>query len=136
MKNKFFILFPLIALVLSACSSGQTSPAGEWELITYGEAKDPASALPNVNTSINFDENGEFHGNVGCNILRGTYEMGEDQVMIKQIVSTRKYCRDIAEQENGVLGIISDAALHFQMDGDQLTLTSVDEMSVIVLRRK
>jgi heat shock protein HslJ len=136
MKNKYFILFTIMALVLSACSSDATSPAGEWELIAYGEAKDPASALQNVNTSINFDENGEFHGNVGCNVLRGTYEIGKDQVTIKQIVSTRKYCRDIADQENGVLGIISDAVLHFQMDGDQLTLTSADEISVIVLRRK
>jgi heat shock protein HslJ len=73
---------------------------------------------------------------VGCNILRGTYEIDEDQVTLKQIISTRKYCRDIAEQENGVLGILSGATLHFQMDGDQLTLTSVDEMSIVVLRRK
>jgi len=136
MKNKFLLLFPLIALVLSACSSGQTSPTGEWELVAYGGTNAPTSALPNVNTSIKFDENGEFHGNVGCNVLRGNYEINENQVVIKQIVSTRKYCRDIAEQENGVLAILSDATLHFQMDGDQLTLTSADEMSVITLRRK
>lgn len=136
MINKFLLLFPLIALVLSACSSGQTSPTGEWELIAYGGTNAPTSALPNVNSSIKFDENGEFHGNVGCNVLRGTYEIDEDQVTIKQIVSTRKYCRDIAEQEKGVLAILSDAVLHIQMDGDQLTLTSVDEMSIVVLKRK
>jgi hypothetical protein len=59
-------LFTLAVLILSACASGgaSASPTGEWRLISYGDASNPTPALPIVETSINFNEDGTFGGSV------------------------------------------------------------------------
>jgi hypothetical protein len=62
-KTSLFLstLFVLSVLILSACSGGASaSPTGEWTLVSYGDASNPTSALPDVETSINFNEDGRY----------------------------------------------------------------------------
>lgn len=139
MKKETFFLITIFTLTFSACSGGTTpitSITGEWKLISYGDAVNPTPALVNIETFVIFDEAGQFHGNVGCNAIRGTYEIHENQVMISGIISTRKLCRDSSEQENVVLGILSNNTLGMDMENEQLTLTSADKKSIVVLGRK
>ncbi len=123
-------LFALSVLILSA------SPTGEWTLVSYGDASNPTPALPDVETSINFNEDGTFGGNVGCNSFGADYKVDGDQITFGSIVSTMMFCNEISTQESAVLAILTDKTVSFTVNGDQLTLTSTDGASVVALARK
>ena len=132
-------LFALSVLILSACTSSgaaSTSPVGEWTLVTYGDASSPMPALPDVETIINFHEDVPFGGRVGCNSFGSDYKVDGDQITFGSIVSTMMFCEGISDQESTVLGILTDKTVSFSMNDDQLTLTSEDGNSVVVLARK
>ncbi|MBE0683921.1 MAG: META domain-containing protein [Anaerolineales bacterium] len=131
-------LFALSVIILSACSGGaaSTSPTGEWTLVSYGDASNPTPALPDVETSINFNEDGAFGGNVGCNSFGADYKVDGDRITFGSIMSTMMFCEGISDQESIVLGILTDKTVRYQIDGDQLTLTSTDGASVVALARK
>ena len=132
-------LFALSVLILSACTSGggaSASPTGEWTLVSYGDASNPTPALPDVETSINFNEDGTFGGSVGCNSFGSDYKVDGDQVTFGSIVSTMMFCNEISTQESAVLAILTDKTVNFTVNGDELTFTSTDGASVIVLARK
>lgn len=131
-------LFALSVLILSACASGgrSASPTGEWILISYGDATNPTPSLPDVETSINFNEDGTFGGSVGCNSFGADYKVDGDQITFGSIVSTMMFCNEISTQESAVLVILTDKTVSFTVNGDQLTLTSTDGASIVVLAHK
>ncbi|MDP1715013.1 MAG: META domain-containing protein [Anaerolineales bacterium] len=123
--------------MLAACSGGDSaSLAGEWKLDSYGDASNPTTAGPNVETSINFDSNGQFSGNVGCNSFGADYKVNGDQITFESFVSTLMFCTETSSQEGAVLGILSDRTVKYRIDGDLLTITSTDGSSVVVLAHK
>lgn len=136
MKKLSFILIALF-LLLSACSgSGNSfSLEGEWKLISYGDITNPIAALPDVETLINFNSGGQLNGDVGCNTFSANYQVENDIVIIQSIASTRMFCKDIGEQESMVLSILSNQTLLFNLNENQLTLTTQDGSSVIVLEK-
>ncbi|MFN8383566.1 MAG: META domain-containing protein [Anaerolineales bacterium] len=141
MKKTSLILVKLLALsifILSACASGETSASltGEWTLVSYGDASNPTPALPDVETSINFNEGGTFGGSVGCNSLGADYKVSGDQITFGSIVSTMMFCEGVSDQESTVLNILTDKTVSFTVNGEKLTLTSADGASVVVLARK
>jgi heat shock protein HslJ len=137
-KTTLLLTVILIGTLLAACTggSGSASISGEWELVSYGNAASPTPALPDVETTISFGEDGRFGGNVGCNGFGAEYKVSGNQVTFDAIVSTMMYCADTAEQESAVLGILSDSVLRFKLDGRLLTLTSADGGSIIAFERK
>jgi len=132
MKKIYFLLIVLVVL-LSACSGSSVSLEGEWALVSYGDASNPTSALPDVETSINFDADGKFGGNVGCNSFGAGYQVNENQVTFESAFSTMMFCEETMNQETAILGIVSEQTLNFELNGNQLKLTSQDGSSVIVL---
>jgi len=138
-KTSLFLstLFVLSVLILSACVGGASaSPTGEWMLVSYGDASNPTSTLPDVETSINFNDDGTFGGSVGCNSFGSNYKVNGDQITFGSIMSTMMFCEGISDQESAVLAILTDKTVIFEMNEDQLTLTSEDGNSVVVLTRK
>lgn len=131
-------LFALSVIILSACSRGaaSASPTGEWTLVSYGDASNPTPALPDVDTSINFKEDGTFGGNVGCNSFGADYKVDGDRITFGSIMSTMMFCNEVSTQESAVLVILTDETVNFTVNGDQLTLTSTDGASVVALARK
>ncbi len=131
-------LFALSVLILSACvgSGVSASPAGEWTLVSYGDTSNPTPTLPDVETSISFNEDGTFGGSVGCNSFSADYKLNGDQITFGSIVSTMMFCERISDQESTVLAILTDKTVSVIVNGDQLTLTSTDGNSVVVLARK
>ena len=131
-------LFALSVLILSACSGGaaSASPTGEWTLVSYGDASNPTPALPDVETSINFNEDGTFGGSVGCNSFGADYKVDGDRITFGSIMSTMMFCNEISTQESAVLAILTDKTVSFTVNGDQLTLTSTDGASIVALARK
>ncbi len=134
MKKTFLLVIAL--LILTACSSASPDIAGEWKLVSYGDAANPTPALPDVDTTIKF-ESGQMNGNVGCNGFGGTYKLSGDQLTFDGIMSTMMYCEENSIQEQAVLGIFSDRVkLQVQRNGDTLTITSADGASVVNLALK
>jgi len=137
MKMKKTFLLAIALLILAACSNASTDIIGDWKLVSYGNAANPTPALPNVDTSINFDSNGQMGGNVGCNSFGGTYELRGDKITFSGIVSTMMYCEETSAQEQGVLSAFSDnVKLQFKMNGNTLAITSADGASIVNLARK
>lgn len=131
------MLFVLSILILSACSGGASaSVVGEWKLVSYGDASSPTPAVPDMETSINFDEKDKFGGNVGCNSFGSEYTVDGDQIVFGSIISTMMFCDATSAQESAVLSIFSDQSVKYQIDGEQLTITSGDGASVVVLAKK
>lgn len=139
-KNSLLLitLFALSTIILAACSGGGNSNSitGEWTLVSYGDTAAPTPALPDVETSITFDENEQFGGTVGCNSFNSSYKVDGEQITFGSIVSTMMFCEGIADQESDVLGILTDKTVNYKIDGGQLTLASTDGASIIVLARK
>jgi heat shock protein HslJ len=138
MKKTFLLAIALF--ILTACSSGSSASAditGEWKLISYGDAINPTPAIPNVDTSIKFDSNGQMSGNVGCNSFSGNYEISGDKITFSSIMSTLMYCEETSLQEQAVLSVFSDNVnLQNKMNGDTLTITSANGSTVVNLARK
>ncbi len=131
-------LFNLAVLILSACASGgaSASPTGEWSLISYGDASNPTPALPNAETSINFNEDGTFGGNAGCNSFGADYKVNDDQITFGSIMSTMMFCEETSAQESAVLAILTDKTVSFAISENELTIKSTDGVSVVMLARK
>lgn len=141
MKKNFLFTVTLLALsglMLAACTGGSAaaSPSGEWILVSYGDASSPTTALSNVDTSVNFNEDGTFGGNVGCNSFGADYKVDGDHITFGSIVSTMMFCEETSTQESAVLSILTDKTLSYQFNGNQLTLTSQDGALIVVLARK
>jgi heat shock protein HslJ len=135
-KMKRIFLIAIVVLALTACSPVKPDLSGEWKLVSYGDSSSPTPALPDVDTTIKF-EDGQMSGNVGCNGFGGTYELGGDQITFSGIMSTLMYCEESMMQEQGVLGVFSDSvALQIQLNGDTLIITSADGSSVVNLALK
>ena len=136
MNIKTTFLITLVLLALTACSPASPDISGEWKLVSYGNAASPMLSIPNVETSIKF-EDGQLSGNVGCNRFGGAYELKGDKINFSRIMSTRMFCEEISVQEQGVLSVISDNLyLQLQLNGDALTIMSTDGSTVINLARK
>ncbi|MBI5954419.1 MAG: META domain-containing protein [Chloroflexi bacterium] len=136
MKKPHLLLIALFILALSACSPAKPDISGDWKLVSYGDAANPTPALPDVETTITF-EDGQMSGNVGCNGFGGEYGLNGDQITFNGIMSTMMFCEETSTQEQGVLSVFSDnLALQIQVSGDSLTIASPDGASVVILARK
>ncbi len=132
------ILIVLLAMViLAACaSSSSASIQGQWELVSHGSASEQIPAAPDVDTSIEFDSEGNMNGNVGCNGFGGEYTVEGDTITFGPVMSTMMFCEGpVGEQETGTLAVFQETAT-FTLNGNTMTITSADGNSVIVLERK
>ncbi len=130
------VLLTLVMFIFNACSDTGISLTGEWKLVSYGSAANPTPALPDTETSISFGADGQFGGTVGCNSFGGGYKVNGGQVTFEGIFSTLMFCEGTSDQESAVLAILSDKTLNVFISGNQMTLTSADGTSVVVLARK
>ncbi len=130
------LVFLMATLFLfNACSNNATSLIGDWKLVSYGDAAAPTPALPDVDTSISFEE-GQFGGTVGCNTFGGDYKINGDQMSISSVISTMMFCDQTSAQESVVLAILSDKTITVTQSGNLLTLSSADGKSVVTLEKK
>ena len=130
-------LFVLSGVLLAACSGGNSnSLVGTWRLVSYGSPGNLTPAVPDVDTSITFSEDGKIEGNVGCNGFSGEYTVEGNTITFEPIVSTLMFCEGpVGDQETTTLNVLAETVT-FVMEGDTVTITSADGSSVIVLERK
>ena len=134
---KKILLGLLTILVLAACTGGE-SPAsiqGSWSLVSFGGPAAQVTVDPEIETSIEFDAEGNLHGDVGCNGFGGEYTVDGNTITFGPIMSTMMFCEAVAEQESITLSVLQEKAT-FELDGNTLTVTSADGSTFIVLERK
>ena len=129
------IMLTLAMVIFNACSTSSTNLAGEWKLVSYGDAAAPTPALPGVDTSISFEE-GQFGGTVGCNSFGGDYTLSGNQMSIGSVISTMMFCDQTSAQESAVLNILSDQTMTITQSGNLLTFSSADGKSIVSFEKK
>lgn len=138
-KPSLFLISLLVlsAMLLAACSGGKTSSVvGTWRLDSYGIPGNTTPAMPDVDTSIVFKEDGKIEGNVGCNGFGGDYTVDGNTITFGPIVSTLMFCEGpVGDQETTTLNVLVET-VSYTTEGDTLTITSSDGSEVIVLSRK
>lgn len=137
MKMKKTLLGLIVLLVMTACTSGE-SPAsiqGQWKLVSFGGPAAQFTVDPEIETSIEFNAEGQLNGNVGCNGFGGEYTVDGNTLTFGPIMATLMFCEAVAEQESITLAVFQEKAT-FELDGNTLTVTSADGASFIVLERK
>src|SRR5688500_7686338 len=123
MKKIYMIMITMF--MLAACGGANSnSIVGGWELVSYGHVSGQLTAASiDFNTFIDFSEDGELTGNVGCNSFGGDYEVNGNQIIFGSIMSTLMACEDpIGAQESAVLKTFTDTAT-YDLKGDTLTIT-------------
>jgi len=138
--KKQFVIIGIVALLVCVGLSGCTSPIsgiiGEWNLVSYGDVDNPTYALPDVNTSIKFNLDLTFSGNVGCNSFGGNWRPTIDRgISFSNIFSTEMYCEETWEQESAVLGLFSNNAKLQIIWDDNDTMTITNGTSLVKLDR-
>ena len=134
---KKLVIGLLVLFVLAACAGGASASInGQWKLVSYGSAASQTPAAPDVETSIEFGSDGKLTGNVGCNGFGGDFKVDGDTITFGSVMSTMMFCEGpVGDQEMGTITVLQ-ASAKFALDGDNLTITSADGNSVIVLARK
>jgi heat shock protein HslJ len=127
MSRKWMFVLPALILLLAACGGSSSPLTGvTWKLVSYGTADESLAAVPDVETSLVFGEDGNAAGTMGCNQFNGAYEIRGDQITFGPMASTLMACEEpLMNQETAVLAILSDAAT-FKISGDTLTITAGD----------
>lgn len=105
---------------------------GTWRVVTIG---DEAVNVPDMKLVIDVDE-GKVHGNTGCNILNGSFEINMDSpnsISFQALATTRMMCPDIKYETELLVAL--EAASHakpieagkvlFLDDQNQVVLTLV-----------
>jgi len=131
---KKFVIGLLTIVVLTACTGGASAPIqGQWKLVSYGSASGQAPAAPDVDTLLEFKD-GQLSGSVGCNHFSGEYEVSGDSITFGPVMATEMFCETVAEQEAGTFATLQNIT-SFVLDGNTLTITSVDGNSIVLERK-
>ena len=107
-----------------------------WILMSYGEPGNLQAVLEDTEITATFDsEKGQVKGSAGCNSYFGGYESkGNELSLAGPIGSTMMSCGEqIDQQEIEYLQILQNAE-SYEMDGNQLQLTSGDKVLIFNLK--
>jgi heat shock protein HslJ len=136
MKKSVIFFLPLLlicAVLLTACTSGNSLAGTTWTLVSYGDAANPTAAAVSVDTSLTFNKDGTVGGNMGCNGFGGDYSIRDNIVTFENIFSTMMACEEPRMSQETTTFSIMNGDVTFVVDGGTLTLTSAADGRVLVL---
>ena len=128
----------LIVLLSSACGGNSTNAlVGTWKLVSYGESANLTHPVPEVDTSITFNEDDSVNGNVGCNSFGGKYELSGEKIVFSEMFSTEMACEEaLMSQESFVLTLFEgETTFIYEESNGTLVILSVDEKRAIALQK-
>ena len=128
----------LIVLVSSACGGNSTNAlVGTWKLVSYGESANLTHPVPEVDTSITFNEDDSVNGNVGCNSFGGKYKLRGEKIIFSEMFSTEMACEGaLMNQESFVLTLFEgETTFIYEESNGTLVILSVDEKRAIALQK-
>jgi len=132
-------LIMAILMMLTACSTGKTSPdlsATQWKLVSYGPVSDQTLAAPGIDTLLKFGADGKVGGNLGCNSFGGDYTQKGDQITFGPLVSTLMACPEPQMSQESISFAILTGSVNFTINGDSLTITDASGKNELVFTRK
>ena len=118
----------LLTLLLAGCTSRTSTPASpaglagtRWRLEKLGDQP----AIPGVEATMEFPEEGKVAGRGSCNRFFGTVEISGESIKFGPLASTKMACLDDATstQETRYLEALA-AAERFSFDGPALLIHS------------
>lgn len=98
------ILFVLVILIVSACSSAQNTPASKligkpWVLSSFMGTDPDLSKFTSGVPTLNFLEGSRLAGFAGCNDFSGEYTLTGSDIKLDPGAITRKACPGSGESE-------------------------------------
>jgi heat shock protein HslJ len=121
--KKYIPFLLALTMILSACTSRADSLTGTWKLVSYGPTESMTAALPDVDASLTFAEDGTVSADSGCNSLGGKYTHEGDQVTFTDMAATLMACEEARmAQESAVFQVLSGTA-QFEMEDQTLTIS-------------
>lgn len=132
MKKQLAVFFGL-GLLLFACSSqSKKIPlVGDWKLSAYGPASLPQPAVEEVEAVINFNEDGNVSGSLGCNHFGGEYKLKEGQITFSALASTLMACPDPQMAQEQAAFLVLSKTVTYTIEGNILTITNGAEILVL-----
>lgn len=142
--KKVFVSFCMASALMGLSSCGSTKSAaslstinGEWNIIEInGSTVVPASGQEFP--FIGFDtEKGMVHGNAGCNLLTGSFDvtMKPGTIDLSGLGSTRRMCPDMTV-ENNVLSALAQVKRYKKLDDKNIALCNSSDKPIMVLQKK
>ena len=134
MQNHLIAFF--VVILLFACNTSKPMTLNDlsnsqWELVSYrnsgGEVK--ASAIDqNQPATLHFDAEGKIGGHSGCNAFGGEPVIKDGRLQAS-LFSTKRYCKEMADQENTIMSVFETGAIPSKK-GELLVLTNEDHQLV------
>jgi heat shock protein HslJ len=132
-------LFTVVFLIsagsfLSACGSKKTSAdlsGTSWTLVSYGPTGSQTPAAPGIKTSLNFGNDGQVSGNVGCNGFSGSYEVKGGTIVFGPLAATLMACPEPQMTQEGTVFQVMSGTVHFEVAGNTLTIHDASEVNAI-----
>jgi len=133
MKNYKIILFAIISLLATSCSSSKKAVNPLINDIWVLEFLKGVDYNPQNETNerptieIHLKDN-TVTGNTGCNNMNGNITVEEDQITFSDIITTKKFCSESIEQEFLIaLGMVNNykiekMKLHLYQDDEELMI--------------
>ena len=133
MKNFKIVLFAIISLLATSCSSSNKVVDPLINDIWILEFIKGVNYNPNTETNerptieIHL-KNNTVTGNTGCNNMNGNVTVEEDQITFSDIITTKKFCAESIEQEFLIaLGMVNNykiekMKLHLYQDDEELLI--------------
>ncbi|WP_372958089.1 META domain-containing protein [Marinobacter sp.] len=126
----------LLFAVLAGCATGRSVPDQPllntyWKLVSLegsGVTVIEGHREPHL---VLYQEGQRLAGSTGCNDLSGRYQLDDDQVRFRNLVTTLMACREVMQQEALLLEALKDTA-SWTVDGDALVFR--DERGAPVAR--
>jgi heat shock protein HslJ len=110
----------VLSFALAACMTPATETPSldgtHWRFTSIDGAAPAAST-----TSLQFAD--RLNANTGCNGMSGPWRMEAGRLVAGPLISTRKFCEGLMEQEDAVSALLTGSPT-VTLSGDTLTLTS------------
>jgi heat shock protein HslJ len=128
-----------VALALGSYGGTKAPPelVGEWIVVAYGGADEPAVPFWEPRAIIEFKSDGKLAGHTGCNRFDGGFKVEEGRVVFERVDITLSGCPNEAMvvQEKVFYRIFEDSPV-LAVEGERATLTAPGTSTVLVIRRR
>ena len=106
-----------------AATTAPTLAGTSWKMTAYNNGRGGVqSALPDVEVTATFGEDGRISGNAGCNTYSAPFEVDGNKIKVGPGMSTMMACEDkINQQETAYLNALNKAAT-WEIKGTELVL--------------